>query len=211
MNQTNPDSVINQFSNIFSMENSHLFTEYFFARLVINIVAMLLIVRVIYYNTYKKEDSFFTFFLLNLIVFLLAYMLEQTGSLFSIGSAFGLLAAFTLLRIRTETITMKDMTYLFIVMTLGLINSIMKGTYIEIIALNALIIIAVFIIDSNKIFKIQQHKTIDYPSIEKIKPEQQVELIADLKNYTGLNIRRIVIERIDIGKGKAQIKIFYRE
>jgi hypothetical protein len=77
--------------------------------------------------------------------------------------------------------------------------------------LNALIIAAVFIIDSNKIFKIQQHKTIDYPSIEKIKPEQQVELIADLKNYTGLNIRRIVIERIDIGKGKAQIKIFYRE
>jgi Domain of unknown function (DUF4956) len=172
-------------------------------------VSMIILIRGVYYTTYQKKDSFFTFFLLNFIVFLLAYMLEKTGGFGSIGSAFGLLAAFSLLRFRTETISMKDMTYLFIIMTFGLINSVMKGTYIEIVALNVMIIVAVYVVDGNRLMRNQKMKTIEYPSLDNIKPGEQTKLIADLRERTGLNIQKITIEHIDFGKEKVQINIYY--
>lgn len=191
------------------MENNQLFTEYFLLRLLINTVTMIILIRFVYYTIYLKRDFYFTFFLLNFIIFLLAYMLEKTKAFNSIGSAFGLLAAFSLLRFRTETITAKDMTYLFIIMTIGLINSIMKGTYIEIIGLNAIIIISVFIVDGNRLMRNQKTKTIEYNSIENIKPEQHPVLIEDLRARTGLNIQKISIEHIEFGKNKVIIKIYY--
>jgi hypothetical protein len=192
------------------MENTQLFTEYFFLRLLINTVSMIILVRFVYYNTYKTKESFFTFFLLNLIVFLLATMLERTGGFGNIGSAVGIMAAFTLLRFRTDTITLKDMTYLFIIMTFGLINSVMKGTYVEIVGLNALIIAAVYLVDGNLIMRNQQVQTIEYPSLENIKPEKQGKLIEELVEYTGLDIQKITIVRVDIEKRKAIIKVYYR-
>jgi len=194
---------------IYQMDKSQLFTDYFLLRLLINTVSMIILIRFVYYNTYKRKDSFFTFSLLNLIVFLLAYMLERTGGFDSIGSGVGLLAAFTLLRFRTETISMKDMTYLFIIMTFGLINSIMKGTYIEIIALNAIIIVAVYIVDGNRLMRNQKFQTIDYPKVDNLKPEKRELLIAELREFTGLDIQKITIEHLDIGKCKALIKIYY--
>ncbi|HQQ97843.1 MAG TPA: DUF4956 domain-containing protein [Cyclobacteriaceae bacterium] len=191
------------------MDGFTLFTEYFFTRLLINTIAMIVLVRVVYYHTYQKRDSFFTFFLLNFIVFLLSYMLEKTKAFDSMGSAFGLLAAFSLLRFRTDTITSKDMTYLFIVMTIGLTNSIMKGSVTEIVSLNAMIVAAVYLVDGNQLMKNQKSKTIDYPSLENIRPELHPKLIEDLKSRTGLDIRKITIEHIDFTKDRAQIRIFY--
>jgi hypothetical protein len=192
------------------MENLQLFTEPFILRLLVNSVSMFILVRLVYYNTYRSKENFFPFFLLNLIVFILAYTLENTGGFDSIGSAFGLLAAFTLLRFRTMAITMKDMTYLFIVMTFGLINSIMKGSFIEIVALNLLIIIVVYIIDGKKTEKKELSQTIDYPSLENIKPEKRAQLIAELTAYTGLNIQRISIEHVDVVKSRILVKVFYK-
>jgi thiol:disulfide interchange protein len=191
------------------MDKSAIFTLYFFLRLLINILTMVVLIRYIYYNTYQKRDSFFTFYLLNFIVFLLAYMLDKTGGFNSIGSAFGLLAAFSLLRFRTETLTMKYMTYLFLIMALALINSVMKGTYLEIILLNVLILIAVYVVDGNRLIRNQQSKTVEYYSLENIKPAQQDQLIAELRDRTGLDIQKIIVEHIDFGKGKAIIKIYF--
>ncbi|MDH5250753.1 MAG: DUF4956 domain-containing protein [Cyclobacteriaceae bacterium] len=190
------------------MENS-LFTEYFLIRLLINTACMIVLIRFVYYIIYAKRDFYFTFFLLNFIVFLLAYMLEKTKAFNSIGSAFGLLAAFSLLRFRTETITTKDMTYLFIIMTIGLINSIMKGSYFEIIGLNALIIGTVFLVDGNWLMRNQKTKTIEYNSLANIQPGQHGVLIEELRKRTGLNIKKISIEHIDFGKEKVVIKIYY--
>jgi hypothetical protein len=191
------------------MNDKALFTEYFLLRLLINLVSMIVLVRLVYYPTYQKKYSFFTFFLLNLIVFLFAYMLEKTGAFNSLSSAFGLLAAFSLLRFRTETISMKEMTYLFIVMTFGLINSVMKATFMELILLNTIIIIAVYVVDGNRITRNQKVKTIEYPSLENIRPERQAQLIADLRERTGLDIRHISIEYIDFAKSRAIIKIYF--
>ncbi|MDH4091190.1 MAG: DUF4956 domain-containing protein [Cyclobacteriaceae bacterium] len=170
---------------------------------------MIVLIRFVYYIIYAKRDFYFTFFLLNFIVFLLAYMLEKTKAFNSIGSAFGLLAAFSLLRFRTETITTKDMTYLFIIMTIGLINSIMKGSYFEIIGLNALIIGTVFLVDGNWLMRNQKTKTIEYNSLANIQPGQHGVLIEELRKRTGLNIKKISIEHIDFGKEKVVIKIYY--
>ena len=191
------------------MENFQIFTEYFLFRILINTVAMIVLIRVVYYNIYEKRDYYFTFFLLNFIIFLLAYMLEKTKAFSSMGSAFGLLAAFSLLRFRTETITTKDMTYLFIIMTIGLINSIMKGTYLEIIVLNLLIILVVFIIDGNRIIKNEKTKLVEYNSLENMQPQNHHLLIADLKQKTGLDIKKILIEEIDFTKSRLMIRVWF--
>jgi hypothetical protein len=191
------------------MENLQIFTEYFLIRILINTIAMILLIRVVYHNVYEKRDYYFTFFLLNFIIFLLAYMLEKTKAFSSMGSAFGLLAAFSLLRFRTETITTKDMTYLFIIMTIGLINSIMKGTYIEIIALNLLIIAVVYVIDGNRIIKNEKSKMVEYNSLDNMQPDNHHLLIAELRRRTGLDIKKILIEEIDFSKGRLMIRVYY--
>ena len=191
------------------MDGNHLFTEYFLSRLLINTLSMIVLVRFVYFPTYHKRDTFFTFFLLNFIVFLLVYMLEVVKAFNTLGSAFGLLAAFSLLRFRTETITIKDMTYLFIIMAVGLINSIMKGSYVEIVSLNAMIVSAVYIVDGNKLMRIQKNRTIEYDKLDNIKPDRQPLLIADLRERTGLDIQKISIEHIDFGKSRVVIRIYY--
>jgi hypothetical protein len=186
-----------------------IFTEYFALRLLINTISMIIMIGFIYYRVYKKRDLFAPFFLLNFIIFLLAYMLKVSGGFDSIGSAFGLLAAFSLLRFRTDTLSMKDMTYLFIVMTIGLINSAMAGNYVEIVSINGIIILALFLIDGNVLMRNEKTKTIELDSFDNIKPEQQKMLIEDIRKITGLNIQKITIEHYDMLKKRVTIKIFY--
>ena len=186
-----------------------LFTELFAFRFLINCVSMLLIVRLIYYNVYKKRDLFAPFFLLNFIIFLLAYMLKMTGGFDSMGSSIGLIAAFSLLRFRTDTISMKDMTYLFIVMTIGLINSVMGADYIEIVSINCIIIAVVFVVDGNMLMRNEKTKTVEIDSFENIKPEQEKMLMEEIRKQTGLNIQKIAIEHYDLIKKRATIKIYY--
>ncbi|MBL7872900.1 MAG: DUF4956 domain-containing protein [Cyclobacteriaceae bacterium] len=191
------------------MEDQTIFSEYFFYRLLINTVFMVVLIRFVYYQTYHKKDSFFTFFLLNFMVFLLSFMLEKAKAFNSIGSAFGLLAAFSLLRFRTETITIKDMTYLFIIMAVGLINSIMKGSYLEIMSINAVIAAGVFVVDGNVLMRNQKMKLVEYDIMANIKPDQHAILLADLRERTGLDIRKTTIEEIDLVKNRVVIKIYY--
>jgi hypothetical protein len=136
-------------------------------------------------------------------------MLEKAKAFNSLGSAFGLLAAFSLLRFRTETISTKDMTYLFIILAIGLINSIMKGTYLEILSINALIVVAVYAVDGNLLMRNQKTKMVEYAGLDNIHPDKQSQLMVDLKERTGLNIQRISIEQIDFTKNRAIIKIYY--
>ena len=191
------------------MEDHSLVSQFFLLRLLINTGFMILVIRIIYYRTYSKSDLFFTFFLLNFVVFLLSYMLEQANAFNSLSSAFGLLAAFSLLRFRTETLTTKDMTYLFITMAVGLINSVMQGSYLEISGINLAIATVVFLVDGNVLMKNQKIKMVEYDRMEFIKPEQKAQLLSDLRERTGLDIRKTTIEQFDLVKNRAVIKIYY--
>ncbi len=194
------------------MKIQPLFNEIFLIRFLINTGTMIILIRFIYYHIYQKREIFFTFFLLNFVVFILAFMLQKStafGSISNAGTAFGLLAAFSLLRFRTETISAKDMTYIFIIMTIALINSIMDGRYWEIIILDSLIILAVYMVDGNWLMRNQKTKLVDYEGLDNIKPDKHPILINDLCQRTGLNIQKISIEHIDLIKNRVEIKIYY--
>jgi hypothetical protein len=191
---------------------SSVITLPFLVRLGINLGAMVVLIRVIYQSVYRKKDLHFTFYLLNFLVFLLTFVLSSISSFSSmgqLGGAFSLAAAFSLLRFRTETLSAKDMTYIFIVMAIGMINAVVSTRLIEIMALNAMIVGFVFIVDGNLLMKNQKTKSLDYGDIENIRPENHDMLIADLKAKTGLSISRIEIEELDLKKGSARIRIFY--
>lgn len=180
----------------------------FFILLGINLAAVLLIIFLIYYPNNRKLDYIFTFLIFNVIIFLLTFVLNKVK--ISMGAAFGLFAVFSMLRYRTAGISMKDMTYLFIFIAIGLISAI-QLEYAELAILNAVVIVVTFILDGNLFIKRELSKRVQYERIEMIKPANQELLIEDLKERTGLNIHRISINKIDFLKDTASIRIYYYE
>jgi hypothetical protein len=178
----------------------------FFISLGINLLAVLLIITLIYYPTYKKPDYIFTFIMFNVVIFMLTFVLKYVK--LSIGAAFGLFAVFSMLRYRTEGISMKDMTYLFVFIALGLISAIQLDPY-ELAVIDGLLFATIFVMDGNFFIKRELTKNICYEKIELIKPESHKELIEDLKQRTGLNIHRITVNKIDFLKDTASVKIYY--
>jgi hypothetical protein len=180
----------------------------FFISLAIDIVTVILILSLIYYRNYKKMDYIFTFFTFNLVIFVLTYVLNEVK--ISLGAAFGLFAVFSMLRYRTAGISMTDMTYLFIFIALGLIGAI-QLEYYELGILNGVIVAGTFLLDSNILIKRELCKSVRYENIELIRPENREELIEDLRKRTGLNIHRVVINRINFLRDTATIRVYYYE
>lgn len=181
----------------------------FFMRLIIDFLSVLVLIRFIYFPIYKNREFFFAFFIFNLIIFLITFLLNKVEM--SMGAAFGLFAVFSMLRYRTEGISMKDMTYLFLAIALGLISAVTKGNWDELILINSIILVVTYSLESNLLMKKEASKFIQYENIEMIKPEQRQELIADLEKRTGIKINRISIDKIDFLKDTAMIRIFYFE
>lgn len=185
------------------------FNAVFFVRLAIDLVSMIVLLRLVYYRITGRHDFFFTFIMFNLIIFIITILLNSSTG-FSIGAAFGLFAIFAMLRYRTEDISTRDMTYLFLSITIGLISSINQGTALEIVLINAIILTTAFLVESNVFLKQEFVKTIEYENIELIKPDKHPELLADLRTRTGLDIHKVYIKRIDFLRDTALIKIHYR-
>lgn len=181
----------------------------FFIRLVIDMASCLLLIRFIYYPIYRNREYFFTFIIFNLLIFLITILLNKVEM--SMGAAFGLFAVFSMLRYRTEGLSMKDMTYLFLVIALGLITAVGSGSWLEIGILNAIIILVTYALESNLLMKKELSKIIQYENIELIRPEHKAALLLDLEARTGLKIIRISIDRIDFLRDTAQITVHYHE
>jgi Domain of unknown function (DUF4956) len=179
----------------------------FFIRLLIDIISVTALVRLVYYPIYKKKDFFFTFFLFNIVIFILTYLLNKVD--LSMGAAFGLFAVFSLLRYRTENISAKDMTYLFTVIAIGLITSVNKGTYFETGIINLIIIVFAYFLDGNILVKNEKSQLVQYEKIELIQPQRELELIADLKARTGLNVHKVSVNYIDFLKDTAELTVYY--
>lgn len=179
----------------------------FFIRLAIDFVTVLILIRFIYYPIYKKKDFFFTFFLFNIVIFIITYLLNKVD--LSMGAAFGLFAVFSLLRYRTEDISAKDMTYLFIVIALGLVTSVSKGTYFETAVINLIILFGAYFLDGNFFMKNEHSQSVVYENIEMIKPENKELLIEELKKRTGLKIHKVSIGKLDFLRDTAMVKIYY--
>jgi len=179
---------------------------HFFITLGIDIAMILLIILLIYHPNYKQLDTIFTFIVFNIVIFLLTFVLNKVK--ISMGAAFGLFAVFSMLRYRTDSIGMKDMTYLFVFIAIGLISGIQLD--IEVLAtICAIIFTIVAVLDSNRILKREFSQVIQFEKIGMVKPELRTQLIEELKIRTGLNIRRLSICNLDYLKDSATIKVYY--
>tara|TARA_B100001964_G_scaffold180183_1_gene199011 strand:+ start:397 stop:1038 length:642 start_codon:yes stop_codon:yes gene_type:complete len=186
-----------------------------FLRLIIkgvfNLAVVLLIVRYIYYPITKNKDYLFTYLLISLTVFLLCFLLDNVK--LQLGFALGLFAIFGIIRYRTDPIPIKEMTYLFLVIGISVVNALAnkKISYAELVFANLLIVFVTFGMERLWLLKHETRKNIIYEKIELIKPENETELLADLKERTGIDIIRYEIRRIDFLRDIANIRIFYYE
>ena len=182
-------------------------------RFLFNISIAYLIIMQIYKRFHDSNDFVFTYFMFNSLIFFFAYILGNMD--INIGFAFGLFAVFAILRYRTDPIPIKEMTYLFIVITTGVINAIGSNevSQQELIFANFIIIILTYILENHGRIqdseKLLGRRTIEYDKLENIKPENHKDLLIDLENRTGLSIQRFEIGRIFLDR--VNIKIFYEE
>jgi thiol:disulfide interchange protein len=179
----------------------------FFMRFLIDLIAVSIIVFSIYLPNYKKRDHLFTFFMFNVVIYIITYLLSKVEM--SFGAAFGLFAVFSLLRYRTENISEKDMTYLLLFIAMGLINSTVKGTYFESVILNGILMLAAWVLDGGVLVKNEKTQTILYEKIENVRDDKAQVLMDDLKLRTGLNIHKVSVVYIDFVKDSAELKIYY--
>ena len=182
-------------------------------RFLFNISVAYLIIMQIYKRFHDSNDFVFTYFMFNSLIFFFAYILGNMD--INIGFAFGLFAVFAILRYRTDPIPIKEMTYLFIVITTGVINAIGSNevSQQELIFANFIIIILTYILENHGRIqdseKLLGRRTIEYDKLENIKPENHKDLLIDLENRTGLSIQHFEIGRIFLDR--VNIKIFYEE
>lgn len=179
------------------------------SRLALNLAFLVIIVRYIYYPVEKRKDFLFTYILISVSIFLLCFLLENVK--LDLAFALGLFAIFGIIRYRTDPIPIKEMTYLFIVIGLSVMNALVnkKVSLAEILLANATIVVATYGLEKIWLLRHESRKTVIYERIDFIVPEKRNELIKDLESRTGVNINRIEIGQIDFLRDTAMIRIFF--
>jgi hypothetical protein len=182
-----------------------------FIRFVFNTLVILIAVRYLYYPATKRKDYLFTYIIISVIVFLLCYLLNNVK--LQLGFALGLFAVFGIIRYRTDSIPIKEMTYLFLVIGISIINSLAnkKVSYAELVFTNFIVLFITFLLEKVYLQKPELTKVIVYEKVDMIKAERRADLIKDIEERTGLKINRIEIGQIDFMRDIVKIRIFYFE
>lgn len=189
-----------------------LFDDDFFKmmfRFVLNTSVLSIIIRGLYFDSFRKRDYLFTYYMIGIIVFFLCFTLKKYE--LDLGMALGLFAIFGIIRYRTNPVEIKEMTYLFVIIGVSVINSLanQKMSYAEILGSNVMIVAGLYIIERVWLVKHISEKQIDYEVIENIKPENYQALKSDLESRTGLSIETIEIGNVDFLRDSAKITITY--
>ncbi len=178
-------------------------------RLGVNLVSMTILIRLLYYPKTKRKDYLFTYYLIGTITFLICFGLKKLD--IDTGMGLGLFAIFGILRYRTDAIEIKEMTYLFMIIGISVINSLAsnKISIAEMALMNFTLIGITFGLEYLWLLKHETRKTIIYERIDLIKPEHHEAMKADLELRTGLKINRFDVGKIDFLRDVAQVMIFY--
>ena len=177
-------------------------------RFAINLVVCWLIVGLLYYRKSKRRDYYFTFMLFSITIVFLIFLMDNVKV--QIGFALGLFAIFGMIRYRTETVPIREMTYRFVVVGISVINGLaMTVSYTELIATNVLIVLAVWLFETIHRKTHLECKIIVYEKVALAHADRENELMADLKLRTGLDIKRLEVGHIDYLKDIAYVKIYY--
>ena len=182
-------------------------------RLVINMAVVGIIIDRLYYPKSKRRDFYFTFMLISIaiffIVFFMIFVLEEMKGKTSLGIGIGLFGIFSIMRYRTDAMPVREMTYLFVIIALSLVNAISEGVpMIELAITNMIFLVAVWFFEWR--LKVLPSKLIQYDKIDLIKPECKAELIADLEQRLGLDIVQVEVGAVDFIRDMAMVKIRYR-
>ena len=181
-----------------------------FIRFLIDFSFTFVIIRVLYFAANRRKDYLFTFFIFNLLTFFICFLLRKVPM--ELGFALGLFAVFGILRYRTEPIPIKEMTYLFIVIGLAMINALAnkKISWAELMFVNSTILLVTLSFEKLWFNNEVQSKNIVYERIELIKTENRLEMIRDLRDRTGLDIVKVQIGKIDFLRDVATVTIFFK-
>ena len=177
-------------------------------RFAFNLLISWVIVHFLYYRKSRRRDYYFTFLLFSSAMFLLIFLMESVKV--QIGMALGLFAIFGVIRYRTETVPIREMTYLFIIIVLAVINGLsLDISYLELVVANLLIVGLIWFVESSRWIRHTSTKLVLYDRIELIKPARRQELKEDLEQRLGFPIERIEIGHVDFLKDSAFIKVYY--
>lgn len=178
-------------------------------RFVFNFIVTFIIVRRIYYPRTHRRDFFFTFVLISAVVFLMCFLLESVK--LQLGFALGLFAVFGIIRYRTTTIPIKEMTYLFIVIGISVINALAnkKISYAELVFANLAVLVISYFVERLKTLEPESYATVMYEKIELVTPERKQELIQDLEAKLGVKISRIEVTNVDYIRDQAKINVYF--
>jgi hypothetical protein len=181
----------------------------FLFRLGLDLLFVSVVVRAVYYRLHRNREYVFTYYLFNIITFGLCLLLRKVP--IELGFALGLFAVFGILRYRTEAIRIRDLTYLFIVIGLGILNGVANAaiSVAELLAANATIVAATAFLELYPTGRAERSVPMLYDSLELLRPGNEARLRADLSTRTGLEVVRVEVLRIDMLRDAAEIVVFY--
>ena len=206
----------NTLDSIFTRNNADIYT--LLIRLAINTVILTIIIRFLYYPKTNRKDYLFTYYLIGFITFFLCFGLKKLD--IDTGMGLGLFAIFGIIRYRTDAIEIKEMTYLFVIIGLSVVNALLatpsivvKDAFqinlVEMGLINLSIVLIIFVLEYVWLIKHETRKTINYERIDLIGTDHYDEMKKDLESRTGLAINRFEVGKIDFLNDTAQIRIYY--
>lgn len=181
----------------------------------LNLAIALIIVRGVY-SAVKQgkegeqgKDSIFTFVAFNTVIYFVMTFLANTQ--LSVGVGFGLFAIFSLLRYRTSTVSTREMTYLFILIALPVMNSVLMigSNWAALLIANATVILVLYVLEQGWGFRYENSQSIKYDRVDLIQPQHHAQLLEDLRRRTGLPVKRIEVGRINFVDDTVELTIFY--
>lgn len=180
------------------------------ARLALNLLFTGIVVRAVYYRLYRSRDYVFTYLLINLVTFSLAYLLSSVP--IELGFALGLFAVFGILRYRTEAIRVRNLTYLFVVIGIALLNALANGgiTVAELLIANGVIVGTVGVLEAAPFSGREESRLVRYDRLDLLSPDRSAELLDDLRTRTHLPAERFEIGDVDLLRDCANITIHYK-
>ena len=178
-------------------------------RLLVHFVFLTIVIRFLYYAKTKRKDYLFTYYLIGIVTFFLCFGLKKLD--IDIGLGLGLFAIFGIIRYRTDAIEIKEMTYLFMVIGMSVVNSLSSEmmTYAELGVINGTLLLLTFVLEYVWLMRHETRKTINYERIDLILPERSQEMKNDIELRTGLKINRVEVGKIDFLNDTAQVRIYY--
>lgn len=178
---------------------------------IVNLLVGVVIVRLIYYPANRNKNYVFTYLAFNTIIYFVMSFL--TSAELSLGVGFGLFAIFSVLRYRTSTMSTREMTYLFIIIALPVMNSVLmrSNAWLMLAVVDVIVAAVLYILEREWGFHYESMQAIRYERIELIQPEHRELLLADLRQRTGLPITRVEVGRLNFLNDTAELRVFYHE